>query len=66
MAFSNEMGFQGTRHLVINSHKVPNILAWMAIDTIPIPSQVNLLEVNEQNGYETEISNCEVKTSFIL
>jgi len=63
------MGFQGTgnsRRFVISSHKVPNVLAWMAIDTIPVPFQANLLEDDdEQSGYETEISSCEVKTSFL-
>ena len=51
-----------SRYLVINSHKVPNVLAWMDIDTIPIPSQANLLEDDdEQSEYETEISNYKVK-----
>lgn len=35
--------------------------AFTAIDTIAMPSQANLLEINEPSGYEVGISNWGVK-----
>lgn len=49
MEFSNDMELQGggnSRQLFMNFPKVPNVLALMAMDTITISSQGNLLEVD--------------------